>query len=112
MSVCSRCGQPLPEADQCAVQTAEHLLSIMRSDRRTQVYKADRGGTWHLTYRRGSVAPQAVKQLLAQDAIVRTYSNLDGSFGLGPTWDYEATMAARKAHGKTANVFVPGSERP
>ena len=113
MKCCPTCGQPLLKNERKLIYSADELLALLRSgmrDKRRDVYRSNQG-TWHVTYVGTQVHRSAVDELLARDAIVRTYSKCADCYCLGPTWDEEATMAARRAGNKHANVFIPGTER-
>jgi hypothetical protein len=93
------------------ITSPDDLLSELQS-RPRDVYLSPPNGTWHLTSTRGVIVSEsAVRELVERGVLVRTYSDCADCFNLGPTIDVQATLEARKKHGRHAPlvyVIEPG----
>lgn len=109
MAICSKCGQKLPRiVSPIAFTDANQVLEMLQHDSDLQMYKST-VGTWHLTRHRGQIAPEVVASLVNSGSVQSVYSNIPSeAYHVGKTWDYEATMAARK-RGDKINIYTDGT---
>ena len=100
---CSKCGQEighlLDEAD------LMKILGIGTPHR--SVYLGQNGG-WFVTYGGGETSHETVMNLVKRGEIRSVYSNCNGAYHIGRTWDYERTMEARRKYGKAASDYYLG----
>src|SRR6185312_8919118 len=107
-SNCPTCGRPLQKTTR-EIDSTDELLAELRKG--VEVYKSQ-NGTWHLTKTRDvEVSGFAVSALVRGGQIRRTYSNFADCYGTALTIDVEATLEARKKHGKhTPLVYVNSAQ--
>jgi hypothetical protein len=108
---CALCGQRLPvppdPADRRGVITDEHeLLAILTERAEREIYRSEMG-SWHYTNAgkdRRRVAVALIHSLIRRGTLRPVYSNTRDAYWLGRTIDINATLAARRMHGKKADL--------
>lgn len=89
------------------ITTARDLLAALRAHPEKDVYRSDHGMMWHLTYTPNcEVTKEAVEGAIASGVLLPTYSNTRDSWGIRPTLDIDATVAARNAGNRSAKIYV------
>ena len=100
---CSKCGQEINRLlDEIDLMK---ILEIGTPHR--EVYQGQNGG-WFVSYGGGETSQEIVMNLVNRREIRSVYSNCNGAYHIGRTWDYERTMAARRKYGKTALDYYLG----
>jgi hypothetical protein len=82
----------------------ERLLAHLESNPREYLYRIIGGSFWGVTHG-GRVPSDVVERMIFRKVLRPVYSNTFDAYGLRPTIDVEASLAARATDGRKAAII-------